>query len=257
MRLTDYGGQGALSAFTRTRFFHGQLLEAHHLEDEQHYLNGKRQMLNRLVVGYGVVAGMNVGVDPSGSRLVVAPGLALDRAGLEIVVPRPALSEPVAPRPNGPGGNPRPDEHCHDDEDWVHVVICFHECLADPERTFLSACDCESECEHSSVRERFEIRIEEGRAKGPNLECSVRDAIVGGRIRYDEIVNWVTTRRFEAPSETCITLANVLRPAEGGRIENSSIDINVRPVVYGNDVLFELICGLVNGDQSRPHGSKL
>jgi hypothetical protein len=256
MRLTDHGRRRELSAFTRTRFFHGQLLEAHHLEDEQRYLNGKRCLLNRLVTGYGVVAGLNVEVDPSGSRLIVGPGLALDRAGREIVVPRATLSEVVAPRPNGPDDKPRPNEHCHDDEDWVHVVICFHECPAEPERSFVGACDCETECEHGAVHERFEIRIEEGRAKGPNLECTIRSAILGGRIRYDELVAWVTTRWLEIPRDPCITLANVLRPAEGGRIDNDSIDINVRPIVYGNDLLFELICGLISEEQSRQRGSK-
>jgi hypothetical protein len=162
----------------------------------------------------------------------------------------------VVPRPNGPDGKPRPDEHCHEDEDWVHVILCFHECLASPERSFVSACDCETDCEHAAVRERFEIRVEEGRARRPNLECAIRDAIVGGRIRYEEIVSWVTTRSLEAPAETCIVLANVLRPPEGDPMDNANIDINVRPVVYGNDLLFELICGLVHDDQPRPQGGK-
>ncbi len=258
MRLKDHGGGDALAAFTRTRFFHGQLLEAHHLEDEQSYQNGKRRLVNRLVHGYGVVAGLNVEVDPSGAKVMVSPGFALDKAGYEIVVPRPTLSEEIAPRPNGEGDRPRPQEQCQGDEDWVHVVLCFHECLAAPERSFVGACDCETDCEHAAVRERFEIRIEEGRAKRPDLDCSIRDAVIGSRIRYDELVNWVTTRGLEVPSDACITLANVLRPPADGSIDNGSIDINVRPIVYGADLLFELICGLVNtnDEQSRPRGGK-
>ncbi len=258
MRLKDNGGGGALVSFTRTRFFHGQLLEAHHLEDEQSYLNGKRQLINRLVNGYGVVAGLNVAVDPSGVKVVVSPGFALDKAGREIVVPRATLSEEIAPRPNGEDGQPRPEEQCQDDRDWVHVVLCFHECLSAPEKSFVGACDCETECEHAAIRERFEIRIEEGRVRRPDLECSIRDAVIGSRIRYEELVTWVTTHGLELPADVCIPLANVLRPPEGGGIDNGSIDINVRPIVYGADLLFELICGLVNtnDEQSRPRGGK-
>lgn len=256
MQPSDVEGRGALETFTRTRYFHGQLLEAHHLENEQHHLNGKRQLINRLILGYGVVAGLNVSADSTGTRLVVEPGFALDRAGREIVVPRATLSEPIAPRPNAPDGSPKLDEHCQDDEDWVHVDICFHECLASPERSFVNACDCETDCEHSAIRERFEIRIEEGRAKAPNLDSSLRDALRQGRVRYGEIVSWITSRSLDVPRRTCITLANVLRPQEGGHIENDRIDIDVRPVVFANDLLFELICELVNDDSHRPRTNK-
>ena len=50
------------------------------LTNETLYQNQKRWMLNRLVLGTGVVYGLDVDVDPqnSGMILVVQPGVALD-----------------------------------------------------------------------------------------------------------------------------------------------------------------------------------
>jgi hypothetical protein len=63
-----------------TSFFYGLLLDESRLKKETLYQNRKRWMLNRLVLGTGVVYGLDVDVDPqnSGMILVVQPGVALD-----------------------------------------------------------------------------------------------------------------------------------------------------------------------------------
>ena len=63
-----------------TSFFYGLLLDESRLKQETLYQNPKRWMLNRLVLGTGVVYGLDVDVDPqnSGMILVVQPGVALD-----------------------------------------------------------------------------------------------------------------------------------------------------------------------------------
>ena len=63
-----------------TSFFYGLLLNESRLKQETLYQNPKRWMLNRLVLGTGVVYGLDVDVDPqnSGMILVVQPGVALD-----------------------------------------------------------------------------------------------------------------------------------------------------------------------------------
>jgi hypothetical protein len=61
-------------------FFYGLLLNESRLKQETLYQNPKRWMLNRLVLGTGVVYGLDVDVDPqnSGMILVVQLGVALD-----------------------------------------------------------------------------------------------------------------------------------------------------------------------------------
>jgi len=68
----------------RVRYFSGQLLSADDFNAEQDYFRGKQKTLNRLLLGYGVVSGLETTV---GRRAVtVSPGLALDPRGNEITV---------------------------------------------------------------------------------------------------------------------------------------------------------------------------
>jgi hypothetical protein len=81
-----------------TSFFYGLLLDESRLKQETLYQNPKRWMLNRLVLGTGVVYGLDVDVDPqnSGMILVVQPGVALDGLGREGCSSCPGLSESVS-----------------------------------------------------------------------------------------------------------------------------------------------------------------
>src|SRR5512134_2980467 len=81
------GARGHVETPTRNNYFYGKLLDVHHFELETSYFNQKRWLLNRLVSGFGVVCGLDVQPGP-GDTIVVTPGVALDKWGREIVVPR-------------------------------------------------------------------------------------------------------------------------------------------------------------------------
>jgi hypothetical protein len=70
--------------FERNRYYNGKLLSARDLADEQKYVNEKRWLINRAVLGWGIVCGLDVSLDQS--CLVVEPGLALDCCGHEILI---------------------------------------------------------------------------------------------------------------------------------------------------------------------------
>jgi len=74
--------------FERPRFFTGKLLTADDLTQEQDYFRGKSRLHNRLLHGWGIVSGLNVTID-AGATVVVTPGLAIDCAGNELVLPAP------------------------------------------------------------------------------------------------------------------------------------------------------------------------
>lgn len=79
---------GGLSPGRRPTYFEGRLLTADELAAEQDYHLSRRRLVNRAVLGDGVVAGL--GVKPAGTPggpLVVGPGMAVDAWGREIVVP--------------------------------------------------------------------------------------------------------------------------------------------------------------------------
>ena len=44
----------------RNRYFYGKLLDVYHFELETNYMNYKRWLMNRHVISYGVVCGMDV-----------------------------------------------------------------------------------------------------------------------------------------------------------------------------------------------------
>ncbi len=73
--------------FDRVRFYQGQILTTADLQDEQNYQDGKRQLLNRCLHGSGIVCGFEITL--SERSLVVAPGLALDCLGREIMISEP------------------------------------------------------------------------------------------------------------------------------------------------------------------------
>jgi hypothetical protein len=73
------------SPIERNRYFYGKLLTVRDFNTEQDYNELKRRLLNRLVVGAGVVCGLGVSASDD-ATLTVESGMALDYLGREIVV---------------------------------------------------------------------------------------------------------------------------------------------------------------------------
>ncbi|MPM08620.1 hypothetical protein SDC9_54934 [bioreactor metagenome] len=70
----------------RNRYFYGKLLTVRDFEIEQRYNRAKRELLNRVLQGAGVVCGFGVTVSDD-ATLMIESGLALDYQGREIVLP--------------------------------------------------------------------------------------------------------------------------------------------------------------------------
>lgn len=72
--------------FERNRYFYGKLLTVRDFEIEQRYNCSKRELLNRVIQGAGVVCGFAVSASDD-TTLMIESGLALDYQGREIVLP--------------------------------------------------------------------------------------------------------------------------------------------------------------------------
>jgi hypothetical protein len=248
-----HAGGAAVKGFSRPRYFYGQLLDVRHFESEQEYFKRKRWLLNRTVSGYGVVCGLDVQLTDDHRGVVVLPGLALDKFGREIVVPsrsKPVAIEPV-PATDPERKEPYKDEPC--DDDWVHLVICYHECRTDPEPVLTSGCDDDERCSPGAVRETYELRIEPGRAPDVPVESIIPNLIKGTHVNYRALTEWVS-QPCEEHRDPCITLANIKRPAAERELTTADIDIGVRPVVYTLDLLWQLILSLSHETQNRRTG---
>lgn len=74
--------------FERNNYYKGKLLNTDSFLTEQKYQNDKRRMINRLALGYGVIAGLETAaVDDD--RISVESGVAVDGCGREIAVDSP------------------------------------------------------------------------------------------------------------------------------------------------------------------------
>ncbi len=72
-------------AFSRNRYYRGKMLTSADFDAEQRYMNNKRQFVNRMVTGAGIVCGLNV-VSLDDLSFMVESGVALDDTGREIVM---------------------------------------------------------------------------------------------------------------------------------------------------------------------------
>lgn len=254
----------SLPAFVRTSTFYGQLLDRDYFDCEQRYFLEKISLLNRMVSGHGVICGLDVRLCHGGRAVTVTPGAALDRRGRILVVSSPSAPVDLGP-PDEPDTREDPAEEerrnrddydqddRHDKGRWAHVVICYHECPARPEPVMAPSCEGESACAPGRVEERYKIEIRPGRSPRIECECSSPDLVQGGRINYPALATWITQNCPSPKGDPCIPLANIR--LRGGGCGKDDIDITIRPIVYTNDLLWDLLVGLANEAQ-QPRGGK-
>jgi len=79
---------------------------------------------------------------------------------------------------------------------------------------------------------------------------------LNGRVNYYALVERVTRGCPNLPSDLCIPIANIRLPEGDAQLEVSDIDISPRPIVYTNDLLFDIILGLVDQTPAYNRGGK-
>jgi hypothetical protein len=245
----------------RNHYFYGKLLDAYHFDLETGYFNGKRRLLNRLVSGYGVLCGLDVQLADDKQSILVLPGVALDKRGQEIIVPEtskpvalPAIGAEMTGQPPSAQSSAQSGQMCPPTR-HVHVLLCYYECESDPAPVLAGDCDAVEICKPSVIRERYRIVIKDGPAPELHMECALSTAVSGNQIDYPALARWVTSSCPALPDDPCICLANVRIP-DTGEYDPADIDITVRPIVYTNDLLFEIILALTCAEQSQPRGGK-
>ncbi len=265
-----------LQAPERNRYYYGMLLDVFHFNREETYISQKFQTLCRMIFGYGVICGLDVQPGPETDQVMITPGMAIDKWGNIIVVPvktapitiPPALlhrdeddedQDKAKSTPEQKGKSQRQRDRDRDDEDddddiWLHVLLCYHECEADPAPVLAGDCGSEQECEPSTIREQFRIVFREGALPQPSIECRFPDVYDDGRLDYGTLARFITHNCPEPPNDPCIPLANIrIEVGKGHHCEPENIDITVRPIVYSNDVLYDLVLGLLGGEPQQRH----
>jgi hypothetical protein len=235
-----------LTTPVHNRYFYGKLLDVYHFQLETHYFNAKRHLLNRLVSGYGVVAGLDVEVGADMRQVVLQPGLAIDKWGREVVVP-------AATAPLSLPADVVQDALAHPQsglispgEGVVCMLLCRHDCESDPAPVLAGDCGTVDECEAGTIRERYRVAWRAGAAPPVQLGCGLPELVFNGQIDYQALAKWVSEGVPEPAADPCIPLANIHVTPDGGHAcDPDRIDITIRPIVFTNDLLFELILALM------------
>lgn len=224
------GSSTALAAPRRNHFFYGKLLDEMHLRMEQEYLSGQRRLLNRLVLGNGVLCGLQVQLGPQGKGMVVSAGVAIDGLGREIVVPQDMqIDLRLLAEADGIDA---------DEKSEVHLVLCYRECKADYQPALISDCAPEDAKAPSTIVESFAFELRAGLAAdvpAPDGElCKALNNAQTADQRRRAIARVLDGAPCASPpAECCVVLANL---GEG------SIDtIGPRRRIYGNALIAELL----------------
>jgi len=151
-QIKDIGCSTSLKSFQRNRYFYGKLLTVRDFEDEQRYFIEKQRLINRLIHGEGVVCGLKVEkVEDKESFIRIAPGVALDCCGREIVVPEPVeidLSKKISL-----------EEFEEENTITRWVTIRYSACGKEPVPAYSAESSCEEICCYSRIIEGYEIDI--------------------------------------------------------------------------------------------------
>jgi hypothetical protein len=237
----------------RNRFYYGKLMDTHHFRLETDYLNQKRWLVNRLVGGYGVICGLNVVPGKNPKEIVICAGVAIDKWGQEMIVPEPKTV--VIPDSLWTPKAEVKQTEC-DDDNYIHVLLCYLECESDPAPVLVGDCS-QGLCTNGAIRERYYVKFQRGRLEAVSLECTLQAIVSGRHIDYCALAKHVSQNCSEPPNDPCIPLANIRLPKEENQCQCShdDIDICIRPIVFTNDLLFNLVICLLS-DAPRQRGLK-
>jgi hypothetical protein len=140
--------------FERNNYFYGKQFTVRDLFQEQAYFNEKRHLVNRMVMGWGVVCGLDVRWLKEERQFVVETGMALDCCGREIIVcePQHVVFDDY-------------DDQCRcaqeKPEHEGKFVLCleYDRCYAEPVELPAVGCDEQERTEFNRVRDGFKLQI--------------------------------------------------------------------------------------------------
>jgi len=232
-----------MSRFERNRFFHGKLMTARDMQAEQDYHIGRLNMLNRLVIGKGIVRGLNVtDVRNADDGLVVevGPGVALDGDGRLIVVDNVATEN--LPAATG---------------EEIHVFLGHEEASKGKVPVQGSDRGYEEDCTYNRIVETFDITYQEdlpdryGEEPGDESAGPV-DPHVDDESNGIEIARSYHRSQLEARGparDSDVFLGSFERTSDGWEEMDGEAQ---RPYVYTNDMLYDVLVDHV-ANRENPH----
>jgi len=223
----------------RNNYFYGKLLDVGHLEMEQRYFNRKRWLLNRLALGSGVLCGLQVAW--TDGKLTVAPGVAVDGLGREIVVPGWIELDPrKVVGADGVERERKPGESL-----TVYVCLEYRECLADFQPALVGECGPEPRGIPGTIVESFTVHLQVEKPAVSEIAGKLCEALrkraEPGNKRID-LCEAMAGLDCSPPADPCVVLAAVdLSGTDAADLAVSVHNCTGRSVLYSNQRLFDLL----------------
>jgi hypothetical protein len=255
MTLTNGGrGLATLAAPARNHYFYSKLMDVPHVVMEQTYFNRKRWLLNRLGLGEGILCGLEV--TAKDKLLCVAPGVAVDALGREIIVPEVVCLENPLVMGDGQTDAGEPLEP----GEKYHLCLAYRECPADFMPVLVTDCNTREQCEPGTIIESYALTLRKGEPPRPTVDPELCQALTDA---VDEAVKDKSSERRQRlaehlaggcevrPESACVVLAG-LEVAAGGALSVSAP--GVRRMIYSNAQLLDLLLCVAEccGDDTPP-----
>jgi hypothetical protein len=247
---TPMNGNGyKVVAPERNHYFYGKLMDVVQFEKEQRYFNRQRRLINRLVLGSGVICGLNAVAGDDGT-ITIEPGAALDALGREIIVPYSLSIDPqqLTDEEGMPSGDPI-------DTGSVDICLAYAEKKVDPVPVLVPDCDTGGDCAHATIREGFRVLIllaEDPLPPPPDCQSGEVQEPASEWLQQ-LLCERISNTSLEPAMSRCIHLARVSLP-----LSAASIDAQAgRPLVYNHSLLYELILCLSEQVEQLAQGQTL
>lgn len=228
----------------RNNFFYGKLMDVAQFERETAYFKEMRCLINRLVLGSGVVRGLDVDLCPGDPGLVcIKPGIAIDGWGREIIVPSPQtvnhsrLTDDDGKIESGNNNN----------QENYPVVIClaYAEKKTELKPVLVPDCETKSNCACNIIEEGYVVLVRKYVNEGHRLDSNLRELKSRGREDLHEFLcRHLLREPAKVPGNGCVPLAKVTKGGEDE--EKIKVEPYIRPLVYNNTLLLQLILDLAD-----------
>ena len=224
---------GVLHSPERNRFFYGKLMDVAQFEQEQGYFRRQQWLINRLALGSGVLAGLNLTAGSGGPGTVrIEPGAAIDGAGRLIVVPHPveADAHQLTDDLGVPAGSPVTTG-------LVLLSLAYAEAAINPVPVLTPHCDAPGACSPATVLESFLVLARLENAVPPvQFGCTLGNFPPPPDPSLLKLLSGNVSGSFPAvPADTSVPLGHV-------NLADGWIDAFAeRPLVFSNPVLWQVI----------------
>jgi hypothetical protein len=118
-------------------------------------------------------------------------------------------------------------------------------------------CETRDSCAPSLIHERYKIIVHKGAAPEINPSCRFEQPFAPPQAGqqssplHGALVSRISQSCAQSQGAPCVVLAQISLPEGDASITNEMIDPSCRPVVYGNELLFELLMCLAQQKQDE------